>query len=307
MLSLALPQSTVQNWLRPERSRQVARVVNVLLVLWLAWLLADLSWLLMPDTEQDAPAPATEPVPMPVKRDRSRISEQQVAAWHLFGVAGEEKPPPKVAAVDAPDTSLKLTLRGVFASDEASEARAIVGDQRGEEKPYSVGDPLPGNATLSEIYPDRIILERNGRYETLRLPKEEMPVNGQARRAGGGSAFRSGAGSSYGSSAAAFSKYRNEIRQNPSAFLNYVRTTPERGNDGKFIGFRLQAGRKPEALRELGLKQGDIVTAVNGVQIDSPAKGMKAMQALGQGENVNVTLLRGGQQTSISFTVPSGR
>jgi general secretion pathway protein C len=304
MLSLALPQSTVQNWLRPERSRQVARVVNVLLVLWLAWLLADLSWLVMPDTGQDTPAPATAPVPLPVKRDRPRISEQQVAAWHVFGVAGEEKPPPKVAAVDAPDTSLKLTLRGVFASDEAGEARAIVGDQRGEEKHYSVGDPLPGNATLSEIYPDRIILERNGRYETLRLPKEEMPGRG---RAGRGNAGRSSIGARPGSSAAAFSKYRSEVKRNPAAFLNYVRTTPARGKDGKFIGFRLQAGRKPEALAELGLKQGDVVTAVNGVQIDSPAKGMKAMQALGQGENVNVTLLRGGRQTSISFTVPSGR
>jgi general secretion pathway protein C len=307
MLSLALPQSTVQNWLRPERSRQVARVVNVLLVLWLAWLLAGLSWLVMPDTGQDDTAPVTAPVKMPVQRERPRISEQQVASWHLFGVAGEDKPAPKVAAVDAPDTSLKLTLRGVFASDEAGEARAIVGDQRGDEKHYSVGDPLPGNATLSEIYPDRIILERNGRYETLRLPKEQMPGNSSARGARSTRASSAVTGGGAGASASAFQKYRQEVKRNPSAFLTYVRTTPERGKDGKFIGFRLQAGRKPEALGELGLKQGDIVTAVNGVQIDSPAKGMKAMQALGEGENVNVTLLRDGQETSISLTVPSDR
>jgi len=74
--------------------------------------------------------------------------------------------------LDAPETRLKLTLRGVFASEDSSGGRAIVGDPQGKEENYAVGDPLPGGAKLSEIYPDRIILERNGRFETLRLPKE---------------------------------------------------------------------------------------------------------------------------------------
>jgi general secretion pathway protein C len=71
------------------------------------------------------------------------------------------------------------------------------------------------------------------------------------------------------------------------------------------VGFRLQAGPQRGALKELGLQPGDVVTAINGVQIDSPAKGMKAMQALGEGDSVNVTLLRGGQETSLSLTLPS--
>jgi general secretion pathway protein C len=106
---------------------------------------------------------------------------------------------------------------------------------------------------------------------------------------------------------AAFTKYRNEVKQNPSSFMNYVRATPARSGDGRFIGFRLQAGRERGALKALGLQPGDIVTSINGVQIDSPAKGMKAMQALGEGDNVSVTLLRRGQETSLSLTVPSGK
>jgi general secretion pathway protein C len=86
--------------------------------------------------------------------------------------------------------------------------------------------------------------------------------------------------------------------------MNYVKATPER-KDGKFIGFRLQAGKDPAAMKELGLMPGDVVMSINGVQIDSPAKGMKAMQALGEGDSVNVTLLRGGQETSMSLTLPS--
>jgi len=300
MVSLALPQSALHNWLRPERSGQLARLVNILLVVWLAWLLASLSWLLFPEPESASQPQPLATVPASIQRQQPRIDEQQIAAWHIFGVAGEEQ---KVvqAAVEAPDTSLKLTLRGVFASDDPGEARAIIGDPRGQEEHYSVGDPLPGNAKLTEIYPDRIILERNGRYETLRLPRELTSAPGD----GGGVNQPRVENAGNTGKAAAFARYRNEVKRNPSSFLNYVRATPAR-QDGKFIGFRLQAGRERGALKELGLQPGDIVTSINGVQIDSPARGMQAMQALGEGENIKVTLLRGGQETSLSLVLPSG-
>ena len=299
MVSLALPQSAFLNRIRQVQPGRLARLVNGLLVIWLAWLLAEMSWMLLPDTRSSEPQ-SVAVVPGQVTRQAPRIDERQIASWHLFGEAGKDKPGKKTA-VNAPETRLKLTLRGVFASNDsssASSARAIIGDPRGKEDSYAPGDPLPGGATLSEIYPDRIILERNGRFETLRLPRKTM--NTGSARLGSRSTVRS----TSSGNAAAFSKYRREIKKNPASLMNYVRATPER-KDGKFIGFRLQAGKDPGAMKELGLKPGDVVTSINGVQIDSPAKGMKAMQALGKGDSVNITLLRGGQETSMSLTLPS--
>lgn len=299
MVSLALPQSALQNWLQPGRSGQLAKLVNVLLVIWLAWLLARLSWFILPEPEVE-PISQRAIVAAPVQRQQPSVDEHQIAAWHLFGVAGEEKPVKTAPVALAPETRLKLTLRGLFASDDSAGGRAIIGDPKGKEESYAVGDPVPGGARLHEIYPDRVILERNGRYETLRLPRDRSSVSSSARRA----TTSTGASGSGSGQAEAFTKYRNEIKQNPAAFLNYVRATPARA-DGKFVGFRLQAGKKRGALSELGLKPGDIVTSINNVKIDSPAKGMKAMQAMGEGESVNVTLLRGGQEVSMSLTLPS--
>jgi general secretion pathway protein C len=299
MVSLALPQSALRNWLQPERSGQLARLVNVLLVVWLAWLLARLTWFFLPQPEIE-PIPPPAVVIAPVQRQQTRVDEHQIASWHLFGVAGEEKAVKTAPVAIAPETRLKLTLRGLFASDDNAGGRAIIGDPRGKEETYAVGDPVPGGAKLHEIFPDRVILERNGRYETLRLPKDRSSINSRAGRTIPGTGA-SGAGAGR---VAAFTKYRNEVKQNPAAFLNYVRATPAR-KDGKFIGFRLQAGKERGALKALGLRAGDIVTSINNVKIDSPAKGMKAMQSLGEGESVNVTLLRGGQEVSMSLTVPS--
>jgi general secretion pathway protein C len=297
MVSLAISQSALQGWFRPARIGQLSKLVNVLLIIWLAWLAAKLTWLLVPaagQTEQ-----AVTAAPAPVKRQQPRIDEQQIAGWHLFGVADTEKPVEK-KAIEAPETRLKLTLRGVFASEESTGGRAIVGDPKGKEEHYAVGDPLPGGAKLSEIYPDRIILERNGRFETLRLPKERTQP--QPGKQGNRSARPAGSAGSSGK-VAAFEKYRKEIKRNPSSFMNYVQATPHR-EGGKFVGFKLRPGRQPEAFNQLGLQSGDIVTAINGVQIDSPSSGMKAMRALGDGDSVNATLLRGGQETTLSLSLP---
>jgi len=295
MTSLALPQINLQNWLRPERSGQVARVINILLILWLAWILASLSWLVLPESDSETVDTGLPDIPVPVQREETRIDEREIASWHVFGVAGEEQATRPVVA-DAPETRLKLTLRGLF-STGGDDGRAIIGDPRGKEETYSVNDPVPGGARLAEIYSDRVILERNGRYETLRLPKDRADLGAQQPAV----APRSSSGSGQ---AAAFSRYRDEIKRNPGAFLKYVRATPAREN-GQFIGFRLAPGPDAAALEQLGLQSGDIVTSINEVRIDSPAKGMRAMRSLGEGENVSVTLLRDGVETSLSLSVPT--
>jgi len=297
MVSFALPQTTIQHWLHAGRVGQLPTLINALLIVWLAWLAAGLSWMVVPERRDEQQAVA--PPPSPVQRQQSRFDERQVASWHLFGIVSEEKPV-NSTPVNAPETRLKLTLRGLFASNEAAQARAIVGDPRGQEQSYAVGDPLPGGAKLSEIYPDRIILERDGRFETLKLPKEllESTVSDKRRPetapVGGGSSPNS---------AAAFDRYRSEVKKNPAAILNYLRATPAR-QAGKFVGFNIQPGPEPGALEELGLQAGDIVTSINGMDIDSPAKGMQAMQTLGEGDTASVTLLRGGQEMSLSLTLP---
>jgi general secretion pathway protein C len=297
MVSFVLPQTTIQHWLRAGRVGQLPALINALLIVWLAWLAAGLSWMVVPERNDERQALA--PPPAPIQRQQARFDEHQLASWHLFGVVGEEKTV-KSTPVNAPETRLKLTLRGLFASDEADRARAIVGDPRGQEQSYSVGDPLPGGAKLSEIFPDRIILERDGRFETLRLPKELLK-SGSSATAGASSAPAGVSSSS--KQGAAFDRYRNEVKKNPTAILNYLRATPAR-QGGKFVGFNIQPGPEPGALKELGLQAGDIVTAINGMDIDSPATGMRAMQTLGEGDTASVTLLRGGQEMSLSLTLP---
>ena len=49
-----------------------------------------------------------------------------------------------------------------------------------------------------------------------------------------------------------------------------------------------------------GLQPGDLVTAVNGAQLDDPNRGLEMLRGLGQGSSVTVTIDRNGQQQQLT-------
>lgn len=277
-------------------------VINVLLVVWIAWRLAILTWSLIeaPIAEVAAPgtpAPATKAAP-----DRNTQLVRQMPAWHLFGETVQETAPVVTSVpVDAPDTRLKLVLHGAFASDDPDLARAIIADERGQEDMYAVGDTLPGNAELREIHPDRIILLRSGRYETLRLPDE--------RQAGTPSRARRDTTVSIGSAvnsapAQRLRSIRQQLRRNPKSLYGLVRATPKKGEDGKMVGYTLQPGRDPELFKQMNLQDGDVVTRINDITLDTISNGMQALKSAEAGQTVTLTVLRGGQEETLSFEIP---
>ena len=99
------------------------------------------------------------------------INLAQIPSWHLFGKKSAQKkaaPAPKI--IDAPTTSLKLTLQGTFmGKSKTEESWAIISSADDEQKMYRVGDEIPGGATLYSVEPFRVILERNKRHESLSL------------------------------------------------------------------------------------------------------------------------------------------
>jgi len=278
------------HWLGGAPGRWAARGVTLLLALLLFYQLARLVWVLLPPPELPPPEPAEVEPAAAVAPTPSGADGRRIAGWHLFGKA-EATAVARPAPIEAPETRLRLTLRGLIASDDPDQARAIIAQAGGEERSYRVGDEITSGVTLSEIYPDRVILERNGRYETLRLPRER--VASPARQA-------SLPGSAAGGEILA--RYRDQVLQNPRSLIELVRPVPHRENN-RFVGFRLYPGSKPALFRQLGLRPGDLVTAVNGIALDSPARGMELLNDLRTSESLAVTIRRGSEQIELDFNL----
>lgn len=69
-----------------------------------------------------------------------------------------------------PQTSLQLSLRGVFTASRQRNASAIVENKDGVSRNYKVGQYLDDDTSLRAVYPDRILLSRAGRLESLYFP-----------------------------------------------------------------------------------------------------------------------------------------
>jgi general secretion pathway protein C len=280
--------------------KQAVLVVNVLLVIWIAWILATLTWSVIDAPEPVAALPATTaPASAAPGPERQKIREMK--NWHLFGKVAREKQVVKaVAPAEAPETRLKLVLRGAFASDDKKIARAIIADPRGEEEQYAVGEKLPGNAELSEIHPDKVILMRNGRYETLRLPEESSSSAG-GRTRGASTSARSAATTGR---TQRLKSMRQQLKKNPKSLYGLVRATPKKDEAGNMVGYTLQPGRDPQLFQTMGLQEGDVVTGINEVKLDSLASGMKALKSAEAGDSVTMTVLRGEQEETLTFSMP---
>jgi len=290
--------------MQSAQMRRVILVINVLLVIWIASQLATLTWSFLAPAEVATPA-VVATVAAPVQRNEERELIRQIPGWHLMGVVTQQAAPARAAApIEAPDTRLKLVLRGAFSSDDPEHARAIIADPRGKEDQYAIGDNLPGNAELSEVHPDRVILKRNGRYETLRLPqdRQQNTMRVSAKNSSLRSTVRPPARSS---PAQRLQNISQKVRQNPVSLYEVVRPVPKQDEEGNIIGYILQPGRDRELFNHLGLQAGDVVVQINDLKLDNAANSAQALKSVQNGQEVTMTVLRDGQEQVMTFNLPS--
>ena len=283
--------------LQSPQTRRVILVINLLLIVWIASILASLTWdLLSPDDAIEPVEVVADAAPVQANPDRQLIS--QMPGWHLMGEAKQSSAPVQVSTpVTAPETKLKLILRGVLASNDPEHARAIIADPRGKELQYGLGDTLPGNAELSEVHPDRIILKRNGRFETLRLPKDKKGSTTVASRSV--SARRSTQ-----SPQQRLSNARQQLTKSPGKLSNLIRATPKRGEGGKTVGYILSPGRDPDLFAQVGLQPGDVAIQINDIKLDNPTNSARALKSMQSGDSVTVTVLRDEQEEVLNLDWP---
>jgi general secretion pathway protein C len=258
-------------------------VVSFVLVLVIAAQLASLLWRVLGASEVDAGADA--PV---VQAQAQNVDIAAIVNAHLFGVAAQSGDPS-----DAPATTANLTLAGTLAGREPEQGWAIIGATGQSARVYATGASLPGGSKLFAVYPDRVILDRNGARESLLLPR-------LAGGASGGVAPRAaGLPPVAASNASIADSVRQLLVQNPSAGAELLRPQPVFAG-GSLRGYRVYPGRNRAQFAGLGLQPGDLVMAVNGAALDDPNRGLEILRGVGQGSAVTLTVERGGQQQQIT-------
>jgi general secretion pathway protein C len=258
-------------------------LVSVALVLLLAWQLVQLAWTIM-GTQATGPA-AAAPAPAGAPAGPA-VDLQAIVNAHLFGVAGASagsSDPQDVAA-----TQMTLVLAGTIAESDPGKGYAIIGESAANAKVYSVGKTITGGTKLQAVYPDRVILDRGGRLESLMLPRKFQ---------GGGP---SAAAPPPSQGAMLGTRLSEMAAANPGAITEILRPQPVFAN-GQQRGYRVYPGRDRQQFSRLGLMPGDLVTEINGTPLDDPARGVEILQSMNSAAEVTVTVERNGQPTQVTI------
>lgn len=268
-------------------SRALPRWVALGFVVAIAWQLAQVIWMLMPGS-----AVSDQPIAPPVQitragADNGFVDTQSIANAHLFGEADAEPVTiePQENLENLADTRLNLSLKGTIASLDAAASIAIIADAQNDEKIYVMKDTVAPGATLHGIYADRVVLNRGGTLEVLRLPKDFPQSAGQPRRSAM-TVSRTAVSDSQ--------SIQNLVTENVAQLADVIRPTPYYVS-GEMQGYRVYPGRDRKQFAALGLRPGDLIKDVDGAALTNPQQAAEIFQSLGDRDQVSVTVERNGQ------------
>lgn len=261
---------------------RVTQVIFLVLLLMLAQQSAALTWRLLTLTSPQTSQP-WQPVPVATaSQSGPRLELGEISRLALFGKA-IPKAQAKAAAVaaNAPRTQLNAQLNGVLASSEPAKSIAIIA-MSGIQNSYGVGDMIDGTqARIRQVFSDRVIIERDGRDETLMLDGEEygkpLPQTGNAAPLGA---------------------LRSELMTDPGKITDYLNISPVQV-DGRMTGYHLNPGTHPEFFNQSGLQANDLAISINGLDLRDNMQAMQAMQQMAGATELTVTVERQGEQFDI--------
>jgi general secretion pathway protein C len=289
-------------------------LARLLLVLCLSLSLARLFWLVFPVPNIPAAAVA---VPLTVVSGDSgspAVNISQLKSLTVFGKveAPKQDQAPAVIESKAVNTQLNLVLVGVMEGSDEQTSRAIItsGDK---QDVYAVNDALPvgNNVTLSKVMNDRVIINNNGQYESLWLYQNDpnappisqasmSPVNVAPQP----SVFPAGRPSAVGPEMQSPQDRGGEsgLAEVSRNLSDVVAMSIHREN-GQVIGYKIRPGRDAEKFKSAGLQTDDIVTAINGMPLNNPAKIMEVYKNMGNTTAASLEIKRGGSVITVDVVL----
>ena len=201
------------------------------------------------------------------------------------------------------ETDLKLKLWGTV-TGKGRKAYAVIEDTKTREQNlYRVGDTIQ-DATLKLILRQKVVLSVNERDEVL-----GMEEAGAAKQSGSGQPVaRTGAApprlpiSSYPRQLSLQSSQIENAMENLDQLMDQARIRPHI-EDGKPSGISI-TGIKPNTIfRKMRLRNGDIITGVNGNSIESVEDAMKLFGDLSSASEVQLEIKRRGRKQVLNYKV----
>lgn len=258
--------------------------------------LALFTWMLL------SPATLVLSEPTRAKGNAQVTANDSIADMHIFGN-------PEVAVVEvpkelnAPTTRLRLELLGVMAASIAENSSAIIAPKGGAGENYRIGDVVQGRTKLAAVQQDQVILDSNGKLETLKfdlatkhgIQKSAKPTPAQRMARTRGSLkerFRE-----VRTASDAVTLLRDEVTSNPAGALKQL------GLETSANGSGYKVSSSGSMLTQLGLQSGDIILSVNGQSLGNLDDDQMLLEQVANSGQARLEIQRGNRRFVVNHTL----
>ena len=256
---------------------------------------------------------ATTPTRRPVSSPPARYSKPPAANYNkivqrnIFN-SGTEEVAPKPKSVDIEklkQTDLKLKLWGTVTGQHGRAYAVIEDTKTRQQNLYHTGDTIQ-NAVVKIILREKVVLNVNNSDEILAM--EET----RGRRGGAGSSKKRARRAGSSDRKLPVSRYPRKIKlksdqiqdamENLGQLMEQANLRPHIQN-GQPAGISI-TGIKPNAIfRKMRLRNGDVITGVNGNSVASVEDAVRIFEELSSGSNIQLQIKRRGRQQTLDYNI----
>lgn len=317
--------SDIQKWFQ-----RVPGVLTFFMVIALGMTLANLLWMVL-----TPPTAVAEAANLKTTTNSNNLPKPEnygklIADQHIFGAIPKTAPKVVKTATPTPKkvepavTNLNLKLSGIIASNSGNGGFAMLSYNGKTQEVYRLGEAIPkkekdkprtlDGVSLKFIGDKYVIIDNNGTEQKVELPELAIGKSSnsstnapkRAARLTPRATTRSSSNTantnpdgmpnpSNNGQAQSLNELREQALEDPSILMSVITPSIVR-KDGAVAGIRVYPSRNRKLFRELGLRNGDIITQINDIVIDDPSKGMEIFQQISESSSLTINILRGGNE-----------
>lgn len=266
-------------------------IVIIMMAAWAGHSLARLFWLFS-FQQPSAAAGAVLPPASGMARNDKQLNAVDVAYlqenFRLSNGRGDNAQVTSAGdSSQAASTRLSLVLRGAIAGSVPADSSAIIANGE-QQRVYFPGDELqfttPG-VTLESVHAQYVVLNNNGRLESLWMYEPLASVNAPAART---------------DIAGVATIVPAPDRAGATQLQGRVQLRVYR-DDGNVVGLQIREDSAPALLSAAGLQVGDVITAIDGIAVNQNNDFSALSRQLESRDRVTVELIR--NNTPMTVTV----
>lgn len=265
----------------PRPARLGLALAEVLLIIALAYIGARMIWLVAfgasaTDFQLDPALSGTRPGGARYVADLTRLRDTDPFADRR---AEPVDAAPVAAAVQ--ETQLNLVLRGIRRGATPQSGGAIVQTPDNRQRFFAVGATVLDGVTMEEVHVDHVLIRRRGVLESLYLREED----GAAARASGNAPAA-----------------QTRAPTGSQSIAGLFRADPVR-EGGALSGYRIADGNAA-MLSAMGLRNGDVITAIDGRSAADIADLPALFRTLREQGVFTLSINRGGLPLEVQVDLP---